>query len=126
MSSVAQEQFVPHSQLEQLREGRRILKAEADALLGLAQNLGRDFCDAVNAIFHCQGRVIVTGVGKAGLIGHKISATLSSTGTPSHFLHPVEAVHGDLGCVDASDALLVLSNSGESKEVCRLLPIVKR
>lgn len=112
--------------LEQLREARSILQDEADALRTLAQRLDASFCDAVQHIYDCRGSVIVTGIGKAGLIGQKIAATLSSTGTRSHFMHPVEAVHGDLGCLHADDVLLALSNSGETEEVLRILPIVSR
>lgn len=126
MNIAVQSQFVPNSHLEQLREGRSILRAEADALRELSRELDVGFCTAVDAIVQCRGRVLVTGVGKAGLIGRKISATLASTGTRSHFLHPTEAVHGDLGCIDDDDILLALSNSGETEEVCRLVPIVGR
>jgi arabinose-5-phosphate isomerase len=125
MSSAAEERVASHSQAEQLREGRTILRQEANALAGLSKRLGTEFCDAVETIADCAGTVIVTGMGKAGLIGQKIAATLSSTGTKSYFLHPAEAVHGDLGCLDSRDVLLVLSNSGETEEVCQLLSAIR-
>lgn len=125
MNTAIQTRFVPNSHLEQLREGRSILKLEADALDELSRRLDGGFCAAADAVYQCAGRVIVTGIGKAGLIGRKIAATFASTGTRSHFLHPTEAVHGDLGCVDADDLLFALSNSGETEEVCRLIPLVR-
>ena len=116
---------VPFSDVEQLREARRIIRQEADALGRMAERLAPSFCDAVRAIRAATGCVIVTGVGKAGLIGQKIVATLASTGTRAHFLHPTEARHGDLGCVCADDVVLVLSNSGETEELILLIPILK-
>ena len=106
------------SQFEQLREARALIKQEAETLLDLANRLDTDFCRAVETILPIRGRVVVTGVGKAGLIGQKVSATLASTGTRSQFLHPTEALHGDLGCLGNDDVLLALSNSGETQEVC--------
>lgn len=111
--------------VEQLREARRIIRQEADALARLADSLDPAFCDAVRAIRSAKGCVIVTGVGKAGLIGQKIVATLASTGTRAHFMHPTEARHGDLGCVGSEDIALVLSNSGESEELLTLIPSLK-
>ncbi|MCR4413870.1 MAG: KpsF/GutQ family sugar-phosphate isomerase, partial [Thermoguttaceae bacterium] len=98
---------------------------EARAVLELAQRLDKAFCLAADLIFHCQGSVIVTGMGKAGLVGQKIVATLASTGTPSHWLHPAEAVHGDLGRIRPCDVVLVLSQSGETEEIVRLLPSLR-
>lgn len=106
------------SQFEQLREARALIKHEGETLLELSQRLDTDFCRAVEMILSIHGRVAVTGVGKAGLIGQKVSATLASTGTRSQFLHPTEALHGDLGCLGSDDVLLALSNSGETQEVC--------
>ena len=111
--------------VEQLREARRIIRQEADALVRLADSLDPAFCDAVRAIRAATGCVIVTGVGKAGLIGQKIVATLASTGTRAHFLHPTEARHGDLGCVGPEDVALLLSNSGETEELIALIPSLK-
>ncbi len=112
--------------LEQLREARGILRDEADALHALSKRLDAAFCVALRTLAESKGCVIVTGVGKAGLIGQKIAATLSSTGTRAYFLHPVEAMHGDLGCIHEDDVVLALSNSGETEEIVRLIPLVKR
>lgn len=118
--------LIPHSHVEQLREARNILRTEGDALLKLADRLGESFCLAAEQLLACAGTVIVTGMGKAGLIGRKIAATLSSTGTRARFLHPAEAVHGDVGCVDNRDLILAFSNSGETEELCRLLPLFRQ
>ncbi len=126
MSALPQRESVPFSQFEQLREAREILRQEADALQAVSHRLDGAFCDAVELLQNCRGCIIVTGMGKAGLIGQKIAATLSSTGTRAHFLHPADAVHGDLGAVHPDDVLLILSNSGETEEICRLLPLVRR
>ena len=107
-------------------KGREILKIEAEAVLSLAERLGREFDTAIQAIVGCKGHLVVTGMGKAGLVGQKISATFASTGTPSIFLHPAEAYHGDLGRVLAADVVLAISNSGETEEVTRLLPSLKQ
>ena len=107
---------------EQLRYARQIIQTESRTLAQVAKNLDDEFCRAVDYLYHCRGNVIVTGMGKAGLIGQKIMATLASTGTPSHCLHPAEAVHGDLGRVHREDIVLCLSQSGETEEVVRLLP----
>lgn len=111
--------------LDQLRAGRDILLQEGNALLALAGRLDGEFCRAVDLVYGCRGSVIVSGMGKAGLIGQKIVATLASTGTPAHFLHPAEAVHGDLGRVHGEDVVLMLSQSGETEEVARLLPSLR-
>ena len=110
------------SQFDVLRMARDILKCEAEALLKLSGQLPADFYDAVQMILECEGSVIVTGMGKAGWIGQKISASLASTGTRSHFLHPAEAFHGDLGRIGPRDIILALSNSGESSEIVQILP----
>jgi arabinose-5-phosphate isomerase len=110
------------SPFEQLRFARHVILTESRALARLADRLGDDFCHAVELIHACRGNVIVTGIGKAGLIGQKIMATMASTGTPSHCLHPAEAVHGDLGRIRRNDVVLVLSQSGETDEIVRLLP----
>jgi arabinose-5-phosphate isomerase len=107
-----------------LAHGREILRAEGEAILGSADALGDAFARAVRVIAGCTGSVVVTGIGKAGLEARKISATLASTGSPSHFLHPAEALHGDLGALRSGDVVLALSQSGESEEVTRLLPHV--
>lgn len=107
---------------EQLRLARDIVRQEAQGLLALAESLGEAFCAAARLLADCRGSVIVSGVGKAGLVGQKIAATLSSTGTRSHFVHPAEAIHGDLGRLHADDVVLMLSYSGHTDEITRLLP----
>lgn len=102
------------------------IDAEITALRILKQNLDDRFVQALDAMQDCRGRVIVSGMGKAGLIGQKIAATMASTGTPSFFMHPAEALHGDLGMIKSDDVCLFLSNSGESDEITRLLPFVRR
>ncbi len=104
-----------------LEKAREVLRTEAQAILSLVDRLGADFEAAVSALAACRGHLIVTGMGKAGLVGQKISATFASTGTPSIFLHPAEAYHGDLGRVVREDVVLALSTSGETAEVVRLL-----
>ncbi len=116
----------PLGRFEQLRLAREILRAEAAAVESLAASLGEPFCDAVRLLASCQGSVLVSGMGKAGLVGQKIAATLASTGTRSHFVHPAEAVHGDLGRIGPSDVLLVLSFSGRTEEIVRLLPTIEQ
>ncbi len=107
-------------------EGRRIVDAEANALAALAGRLGPDFDRAVDALLGCQGRVILTGMGKSGLVARKIAATLASTGTPALFLHPAEAIHGDLGMVVRGDVVVALSQSGQTDELVGLLEAVRR
>lgn len=109
-----------------LETARKVLEIEARALAELPQRLDQRFAKAVDTLYACRGRVIVTGMGKSGLIGQKISATFSSTGTPSFFLHPAEALHGDLGSLVRNDVLVALSYSGETEEILRLLDTVKR
>lgn len=111
--------------MDYLEEARRIVENEIHALEGMLKRLGAGFSEAVELVCNCHGRVVVTGVGKAGIIGQKVSATLASTGTPSHWMHAVEARHGDLGRVQPDDVVLVLSNSGET-EVVQLLPALKK
>jgi arabinose-5-phosphate isomerase len=104
----------------------RVLRMEAEAILGLVAKLDGRFERAVALLHGCAGRVIVTGMGKSGIIGRKIAATLASTGTPAYFLHPAEGMHGDLGMVARGDVVLALSNSGETDEVLAILPPLKR
>jgi len=110
------------SPAEQLGYAREIISLESRALAQLAAGLNDEFCRGVQLLFTCRGSTIVSGMGKAGLIAQKIAATLASTGTRSHFLHPAEAVHGDLGRIDKDDVLILFSQSGETEEVVRLLP----
>jgi len=109
-----------------ISRARQVLKIEADAIRRLIPRIGRSFEAAVSLLAGCKGRVIVTGMGKAGIIGQKISATLASTGTPSHWVHPAEAIHGDMGRVVRDDVIVAFSNSGETEELTRLLPVIKR
>jgi arabinose-5-phosphate isomerase len=105
---------------------RDILRTEAKAIESLIERIDENFLRAIDAIISCAGRVVVTGMGKPGIIAQKISATLASTGTPSLFLHPTEAIHGDLGRVLSGDIVLILSNSGETEEIVRLIEPIKR
>ena len=114
----------PLNRFEQLRFAQNVLKTEGQAVLSLADRLSGDFCDAVELIYQCTGSVIVTGLGKAGLVGQKLVATLASTGSRSHFLHPGEAFHGDLGRIGHDDIVLALSNSGATEEIVKLLPVI--
>ena len=109
-----------------LEFARKVLETEADAIRSAISRLDDNFIKAVNAIMACKGRVVVTGIGKSGIIGKKIVATLSSTGTPSLFLHPAEAFHGDLGMITKGDVVIMLSFSGETEEILKLLPMLKR
>jgi arabinose-5-phosphate isomerase len=104
---------------------RQVLLQEAEAVKTLADRIGPDFERAVNLIYHCQGRVVVTGMGKSGQISRKISATLTSTGTPALYIHPSEGLHGDLGMLAKTDLLLAVSNSGETDDILRMLPTVE-
>lgn len=109
-----------------LQIARQVLETEADAIRGLIPQLTDAFVRAVDLLHACQGRVIVTGMGKSGIISHKIAATLSSTGTSAFFLHPAEAIHGDLGAVRREDVVLALSHSGETAELVRLVEAIRR
>ncbi len=104
----------------------RVLRLEAESIAALRDRLDDRFVEAVGLLRRCRGRVIVTGMGKSGLIGRKIAATLASTGTPAYFLHPAEGVHGDIGMMAREDVVLALSNSGETDEVLAVLPAIKR
>jgi arabinose-5-phosphate isomerase len=109
-----------------LEHGKRVLDIEARAIASLVDRLDDRFTQAVEVLFVCSGKVVVSGMGKSGLIGQKIAATLASTGTPAFFLHPAEGIHGDLGMLARHDTVIALSNSGETEEVLKLLPFVKR
>jgi len=111
---------------EILRHAREVIRIEAESVQGLLDRLDENFVQAVEMLLACEGRVVVTGIGKSGLVGRKIVATLTSTGTPAIFLHPVEGLHGDLGMVTAQDVLMAISNSGETVEIINLLPSVKK
>jgi len=107
-------------------QAKRVLRIEADAVARLIDRIDENFDKAVDLIMGCRGRVVVTGMGKSGHIGNKIAATLASTGTPALFLHPAEGIHGDLGMVTKGDIVIALSNSGETEELSRMLPSLKR
>lgn len=105
---------------------KEVLDIEAHSILKLKNSINENFDKAINLLYSCKGRVIVTGMGKSGIIGKKIAATLSSTGTPSYFLHPAESTHGDSGIITRDDVIIAISNSGETQELLNLLPLVKR
>lgn len=109
-----------------LEAARRTLRVEAEAVAALCDRLDDSFVTACRVCFECRGRVVVTGIGKSGHVAGKIAATLASTGTPAFFLHPAEASHGDLGMITPADAVLAVSNSGETQEILMLLPLFKR
>jgi len=108
-----------------LKRAKDVFNIEAEAISNLSKNLDTHFEKAVKAILDCKGKLIISGMGKSGIIGKKIAATMASTGTPSFFLHPGEAYHGDLGMIEADDMVLLISNSGETDEVLRLIPFLK-
>jgi len=105
---------------------KAVIKTEQAALSALVDRIDNKFVDACNIILECDGRVVVTGMGKSGHIANKIAATLASTGTPAFFVHPGEASHGDLGMITSMDVVIALSNSGETDEIVELLPVIKR
>ena len=109
-----------------LEKAKDVLRTEADAVLALVDRINGDFRAAVEMILACKGRVVITGMGKSGLICQKIAATMASTGTPALFLHPAEGVHGDLGMLMKGDVVIAVSNSGETAEISRILPVIKR
>lgn len=104
----------------------RVFEIESQAIQNLTKQLTEDFEQAINCLFHCKGRIIICGIGKSGLVGKKIAATLASTGTPSFFLHPSEAIHGDLGMLMPQDCFLSISNSGETDEILQILPYIQQ
>jgi arabinose-5-phosphate isomerase len=115
-----------NKQAEIIEAARKVVQIEADAVEALAARLDVRFAQAVEMILACTGRVVVTGMGKSGLICQKMAATMASTGTPAIFLHPAEGVHGDLGMLMKGDVVIAVSNSGETEEITRILPIIKR
>src|SRR3990167_4262238 len=108
------------------QSGLRTIQLELEAIQSIAQSLNQDFAHACKLLLNTQGKIIVMGMGKSGHIANKIAATLASTGNPAFFVHPAEAIHGDLGMITAKDTLLILSNSGETPELISLLPILKQ
>ncbi|MBI5750476.1 MAG: KpsF/GutQ family sugar-phosphate isomerase [Nitrospinae bacterium] len=109
-----------------IEQAKRVLMIESKAIEALVDRIGEDFVQAVELIYKCSGRVVVTGMGKSGIIGKKIASTLASVGTPALFLHPADGIHGDLGMVTKDDVIICLSNSGETEELLKLLPVIKR
>lgn len=112
--------------MSSIEDGKKVLRMEAEAVLGVEARIGETFDRAVDAVLGCRGRVVVTGMGKSGLIGRKIASTLSSIGTPALYLHPAEGGHGDLGMIARGDVAVALSRSGETAEVLAMLPAFKR
>ena len=109
-----------------IAKAKKVLKAEAEAILALTDRVNGEFVKAVEMILACEGRVVITGMGKSGLICQKIASTMASTGTPAFFLHPAEGVHGDLGMLMKGDVVVAVSNSGETDEIAKILPVIKR
>lgn len=109
-----------------LERAREVLRMEAEAILEQVPRVDESFVAAVQLILNCKGRTVITGMGKSGLVGRKMAATLASTGTPSFFVHPAEGIHGDLGMITANDVVIALSNSGETGEVLNILPSLRR
>jgi arabinose-5-phosphate isomerase len=109
-----------------LNIAKRVLNAEAQAILAMKEQMDQGFLNAVDLVFRCAGKVLVSGVGKSGYIGRKIASTLASTGTQSFFIHPAEAIHGDLGMASKNDVFLFISKSGETGEIISLIPFIKR
>jgi len=109
-----------------LRRAAEVLRIEKEAIEDISQNLDDSFKEAIKLIYSCKGKVVVTGMGKCGIVGRKIAATLASTGTPAVSLHPAEAVHGDVGIVTKSDIALAISTSGETEEIIRIIPLIRR
>ncbi|MBR1754618.1 KpsF/GutQ family sugar-phosphate isomerase [bacterium] len=109
-----------------IESANEVLEIEAKSVIDLKRSVNDDFVKAIDILYNCKGRVIVTGMGKSGHIGRKISATLSSTGTPSYFLHPAESIHGDSGMITKDDVIIAISNSGETEEIKNLLPLINR
>ncbi len=109
-----------------LRRAREVLRIEKEAIEDVSLNLNDSFKEAVELIYSCRGKVVVTGMGKGGIIGRKIAATFASIGTPAVPLHPAEAIHGDVGIVTKSDIVLAISNSGETEEILRLIPVIRK
>lgn len=114
------------TEISTIERAKEVLRIEASGILELVDRIDKNFERAVDMLYQCKGRVVVTGIGKPGIIGRKIQATFASTGTPSLWMHPVEAVHGDMGMVIKDDVVLVISNSGETEELVRLVPLIKK
>lgn len=109
-----------------IEEARRVLRIEAQSILDLVERIDEDFSRAVDTLYHCKGRVVLMGMGKSGLVGRKIASTFASTGTPAFFLHPAEGLNGDFGMLAKEDVVIGISNSGETRELLEVLPLIKR
>src|SRR4030042_5436304 len=109
-----------------IEKAKRVLQIEAEAVSALAGRLGPEFLKALDLLAACSGKVAVTGIGKSGIIAQKIASTFASTGTPAFFLHSAEGLHGDIGMLTGNDLVLAVSNSGETEELIRLIPVLKR
>jgi arabinose-5-phosphate isomerase len=112
--------------LDILEEAKRVLRVEAQSILDLAERMDENFSRAVELLHHCEGKVVLMGMGKSGLVGRKIASTFASTGTPSFFLHPAEGLNGDFGMLTKEDVVIAISNSGETRELLEVLPLIKR
>jgi arabinose-5-phosphate isomerase len=112
--------------LDSVEEAKRVLRVEAQSLLDLAERIDENFSRAVELLYHCRGKVVVMGMGKSGLVGRKMASTFASTGTPAFFLHPAEGVNGDFGMLAKEDVIIAISNSGETRELLEVLPLIKR
>ena len=108
-----------------IKTGKGVIQTEAEAVFALVDRINDQFEKAVSAIISCKGRLVILGVGKSGLIAQKIAATMASTGTPSQFVHPGDAFHGDLGMITKNDIVLIISNSGETHELIQIIPAIK-
>jgi arabinose-5-phosphate isomerase len=115
-----------HKRLNVIDEAKRVLRVEAHSILDLAERVDENFSRAVEFLYHCKGRVVLMGMGKSGLVGRKIASTFASTGTPAFFLHPAEGVNGDFGMLAKEDVVIAISNSGETRELLEVLPLIKR
>jgi len=118
--------IVNNTENHYLKSGKNVINAEAEALVTLSSNLDATFVSAVEMILNCAGRIGFCSIGKPGYIGRKLAASFSSTGTPSFFLHPAEAAHGDLGMVIKDDLIIILSHSGSSEEIINIIPIIRK
>ena len=116
---------MPAIEINAIQTVKESLLQNSDALIHLAENINSNVNDAVGLMLNCKGRIIISGMGKSGIIGKKMAATLASTGTPSFFVHPAEAFHGDLGMIRSKDVIFLISNSGETDEVIKLIPSLK-
>jgi arabinose-5-phosphate isomerase len=112
--------------LNSIEEAKRVLRVEAQSILDLAERIDENFSRAVDLLYRCKGKVVLMGMGKSGLVGRKIASTFASTGTPSFFLHPAEGLNGDFGMLAKEDVIIAISNSGETRELLEVLPLIKR